>query len=230
VGFKPQIDAASIVLVGDFNPPIFQPEWFRSHGLIRESEAKAAQERPNFVLAGNLANFHAGPFEVQVTQERFVARVSDTPSFHPLRDLIIGTFDLLEHTPVRLLGLNRMLHYELDTKEEWSKVRHTFAPKENWQGVMDDPEMLSVQMQGQGRVQEAQHFRVKVQPSQQVVNGIYFDCNEQYDARLLDESEPETLSAGRFIEIIDNEWEEALAHAKTSSQTLLKNVFGGDDP
>ena len=86
MGFKPQSDAASIVLVGDFNPPIFQPEWFRFHELIRESEA-----------------------------------------------------------------------------------------------------------------------------------------------RRLDEDEAETLSAGRFVEIIDNEWEAALAHARESSQTLLENVLEGDD-
>lgn len=229
MGFEPQIDAASIVLVGDFNPPIFQPEWFRSHELIRESEAEAAENRSNFVVASNLANFHAGPFEVQVTQDRFMARVSDAPSFHPLRDLVIGTFDLLEHTPVRLLGLNRMLHYGLETEDEWHEVGHAVAPKEPWQGVMDDPGMLNVHMQGQARVERAQHFRVKVQPSRQVTNGIYFDCNEQYEARRLDEDEPETLSAGRFVEIIDDEWEGALAHARESSQTLLENVLEGDD-
>jgi hypothetical protein len=35
-------DLVSIVLVGNFNPAIFQPAWLAAKGLIRESEASAA--------------------------------------------------------------------------------------------------------------------------------------------------------------------------------------------
>ena len=33
---RPEIKAFSIVLLGDFNPKIFQPAWFSAQGLIRE--------------------------------------------------------------------------------------------------------------------------------------------------------------------------------------------------
>src|SRR5262249_25023629 len=39
---EPEIGAASIVLLGSFNPKIFQPYWMAKHGLISDSEAEAA--------------------------------------------------------------------------------------------------------------------------------------------------------------------------------------------
>lgn len=230
MGFESEIDAASIVLVGDFNPPIFHPDWFRSHGLIRDSEADAAQKRDNFVIAGKLANFKAGPFELQVTQDRFMARVADSPNFPLLRDLAVGTFGLLEHTPVRLLGLNRMIHYSLGSEEQWHEVGDTLAPKDPWNGVMEEPGMMNVHMQGPGRVDFAEHFRVKIQPSRQTAHGVYFDCNEQYNAELLTDDEAVTLPAGEFVDIIDREWEEALEHEERACITLLENIVGGDEP
>ena len=38
----PEISATSLVLIGAFNPRIFQPEWFARCGIIGESESKGA--------------------------------------------------------------------------------------------------------------------------------------------------------------------------------------------
>ena len=39
---EPEISAASIVMVGYFNPQIFQPFWLAMHGVISEEEAESA--------------------------------------------------------------------------------------------------------------------------------------------------------------------------------------------
>lgn len=38
---EPEIGGASIVLLGSFNPKIFQPYWMAKHGLISDSAAEA---------------------------------------------------------------------------------------------------------------------------------------------------------------------------------------------
>jgi hypothetical protein len=40
---KPEIEGVGIVLVGSFNPRIFQPAWFAAENLIREEEEQAAK-------------------------------------------------------------------------------------------------------------------------------------------------------------------------------------------
>ena len=40
---KPEIEGVGIVLVGSFNPRIFQPAWFATENLIREEEEQAAK-------------------------------------------------------------------------------------------------------------------------------------------------------------------------------------------
>jgi hypothetical protein len=39
----PEIDAASVVMVGSFNPTIFQPLWLGAQKLIRAEEAETAK-------------------------------------------------------------------------------------------------------------------------------------------------------------------------------------------
>ncbi len=40
---SPEISGASIVMVGSFNPAIFQPRWLGSQGIIRPEEAENAK-------------------------------------------------------------------------------------------------------------------------------------------------------------------------------------------
>ena len=39
----PEIDGASIAVLGNFNPAIFTPAWFALHGLLPESVATGAE-------------------------------------------------------------------------------------------------------------------------------------------------------------------------------------------
>lgn len=40
---RAEIDGATIVLLGEFNPAIFQPAWFGQNGLIGAQEVKEAK-------------------------------------------------------------------------------------------------------------------------------------------------------------------------------------------
>jgi hypothetical protein len=66
-------DIASIVLVGSFNPAIFQPAWLAAKGLIRESESDAAVVE---LIHPEVAQYSAAWLHVLVTRERY-ARSAD---------------------------------------------------------------------------------------------------------------------------------------------------------
>ena len=51
MSFSLEIFNASIVLVGDFNPAIFTPDWLESHQLIGPADAKTARDDVNIFIS-----------------------------------------------------------------------------------------------------------------------------------------------------------------------------------
>lgn len=101
---KLEIEGMGIVLVGSFNPQIFQPAWFAAEGLIRKEEEEAAKIQ---LIHRQAALFSLDWLQLQVTDEKFVALTTPSSYYEPLRDLVLGTFRLLRHTPIRQMDLNR---------------------------------------------------------------------------------------------------------------------------
>src|SRR3954463_8544753 len=107
---KAKIEAAAIILLGSFNPQIFQPTWFSAQGLIRKEEGESAKLQ---LIHPEIAAFSLEWAQLQVTPQRFGLEASTTQQYSPelLRDLTLGTFRLLSHTPVKMMGLNRLFHF-----------------------------------------------------------------------------------------------------------------------
>ena len=99
----PEIQGMSIVLVGSFNPKIFHPAWFAAQKLIREKEAEEANIE---VVTPAVAKFSLDWMRLQVIQEQFVVETTQEPYYEILRDLVVGAFSFLNHTPVTMLGIN----------------------------------------------------------------------------------------------------------------------------
>ena len=120
---------ASIVLLGAFNPRIFQPEWFSRQHLLPQSEVDAANIQ---IIHQQVAQFDTERFVFQVTDDRLVAATKPSTVSGPLRDLVAGTFYVLEHTPVQAIGLNRQMHFAMPSEEAWHQLGDRLAPKEAW--------------------------------------------------------------------------------------------------
>ena len=61
-----EIEGHSIVLLGSFNPQIFQPSWFGNEGLIRKEEADSAKIE---IVHRDLVSFSTETFRVEVFPE-----------------------------------------------------------------------------------------------------------------------------------------------------------------
>lgn len=174
----PEFDNPVIVLLGSFNPAIFQPLWLAQNGLLREEEAKAAEVR---VISPEVTVFSTPWMGVEVTSNRFAARANDGGHALPLRDLVIGTFRLLEHTPITAMGLNRLSHYKMPNREQWDKVGDTLAPKEHWSQILAGKVgMRSLTVEAQRPESSAKFVRVKVEPSLKVEFGLFIEVNEHF--------------------------------------------------
>src|SRR5688572_1822642 len=120
-GSKPKLEGVMIVLVGAFNPQIFQPAWFASEKLIRKEEADSARIE---IIHGDLTVFSLDWCKLEVTDDRFRIDTSSLQQYSPelIRDLTLGTFGILRHTPLKMMGLNTMYHFEVASEEVWHSI------------------------------------------------------------------------------------------------------------
>jgi hypothetical protein len=212
---KPEIEGVGIVLVGSFNPKIFQPAWFAAENLIREEEAQAANIQ---LIHPQVARFSLDWLQFQVTAEQFSATTTQSSFYEPLRDLVLGTFRLLRHTPVRMMGLNRDSHFRMPTEEAWHAFGHRLTPKEPWAGVLKEPGMRSLTMEGLRPDNLPGYIRVRVEPSANVRPGVFININDHYVVREAEASR----GCDEIIDILGREWKRSLDRSAEIVSLLLE--------
>jgi hypothetical protein len=200
----PEISGSAIVLIGNFNPSIFQPQWFVRQGLLPDVEGENADIK---IMAQQVCHFETDRFILLITPDRFTAISKPNTSPAPLRDLVAGTFFILEHTPVTAMGLNHQMHFAMGSTELWHKVGDTLAPKDGWNEVLGGrPGLLSMTIRSELPEVKGGLIHVKVEPSTRVKEGVYFEANEHYPAP---DEEPLKALLARMLD----RWEDAQIYA-----------------
>lgn len=211
--YKTPIEAHNIILRGDFNPKIFQPAWFGNEGLITESEAESANIQ---IIHQEVTIFSLNWLQFEVSRDRVKASTTQTAYYEVLRDLIIGTFSILRHTPIYMLGINYDFHIKLNTREEWHNIGNALAPKKYWDNILMRPGTRSLTIEGERDDEYDGYFRVKIEPSTQIDPGIFFNMNDHYQVK-----EPDNLGADYILNILQSQWNVS----KTKSYSTYKNVI-----
>jgi len=218
VAHAAEIFNAVIVVVGDFNPAIFTPDWLVQSQLIGKDDAG---EIPNlsksFLVSREVTTFEAKIFALQVLQNRFFMASKDalSPAF---KDLGVGILQLLPHTPISAVGLNFMGHFKLQNADDYHRVGDVLAPKSIWTTLFPDKAAglaeLTIRIQDGVRGEELKskdEKRITVQPSEKVQPGVFLSYNDHHDLRA---SEGDGLRPGeRAAKIIDEHWQSSLDDA-----------------
>lgn len=206
------IQGMSIVLLGDFNPKIFQPAWFAQENLIRAPEAEAADIK---IINPEIVIFELEWLSVQVTRDRCLFGTTQEAYYEVVRDLCVGTFKLLRHTPMQKLGINRSYHFKKDSLEQWHAFGHKVAPKELWNNILKSPGLTSLTIEGMREDGFKGYIRVKVEPSKRVHPGIYIQVNDHY------ETEDSAIGCEEIINILESSW----ANSIEKSELIINNIL-----
>jgi hypothetical protein len=123
---------ASVVVLGRFNPAIFQPQWFRDHDLIPASEIDSAENNPNRLLVTNdVTALQFESIRLDVQQARWSINTSRQDWKRDLGPIAASIFELLPHTPISLLGFNYSIHrYVVGGKPAALRLLNRWAPVE----------------------------------------------------------------------------------------------------
>ncbi|MCY3968242.1 MAG: hypothetical protein OXF21_06740 [bacterium] len=189
----------ALVVWGAFNPTIFQPSWFAQEDLICDEEVKAANIE---IIHQEVAVFNLRWVKLEVTRDRLILQSSSESHYEAVRDLLIGTFDLLRHIPTRALGVNHALLIECGSRDIFNQLGWNLVPEDRWSPVLQTPGMVRVEEQGERTDGYDGYLRVKVEPILDGGTKVLIEVNDHFS--FSQDNEPNsTVAIGK---ILDAEW------------------------
>lgn len=208
----------SVVMLGAFNPRIFHPSWFAHNEIVPPEESREA--KINF-MSEEVSSFSFSGLSFQIESNRFGVTTKDESQAPFLRDICIAIFTLLEHTPIRALGLNCDLEFSLPNKESWDEVGHKLAPKECWQSILSDPGMKSISIQGGRDGTKADRVTFQVHPTTSEDGyGVFVKVNQHYDLDI-DQSEPTTEQLKLALHYLRDDFQSLRTYARKSAEAIV---------
>lgn len=209
----------SVVLVGKFNPSIFQPAWFSHQKLIGENDSLDAEVN---IIHADVVNFRLNWCNLEVTRERMVIHTTKENAFEQIRDLAIGTFRLLPHTPMNMLGINTEMHLSMKSADEWHSFGHQLAPKKQfWDGILKNPGTAAVSIQGERPDSYIGKIAVDVQPSAKSQYGVSFRVNDHYEIK----EKENFVGCEEIINILESEWETSQLRATEIIEHVMQKII-----
>jgi hypothetical protein len=214
-----RLQGVTVIVLGSFNPRIFEPLWLSSHDLVAEPEAIAAERE---LIDKDFARIVFPWATLIVLGDRLqVESAGETVSQAQVRDLLVGILRLLPHTPVAMVSIQHGGHVQLDSEEQWHSVGHELAPKEVWSDILEQPGMFDFAMMGKRTDDLQGSIKVRIQPSQVVHPGLFVNINDEFVVAEQDKLEP----ARHGADLLEQTWPEAEKRVETIRASLFERLI-----
>lgn len=216
---EPIKESATIVVLGRFNPAIINPTWLRQVELIRRSDEEVALD--SLAITSDFSMFTTDWCRLQATQNRLAIEATSQSGYEPIRDLMVGIFRILEHTPVVSFGLNCDQQFILSDHQEqgcWKK----FSPSDAWKDVISQPSMRTLSIQGTREDSESAFIRIAMEAftDQNERSGVEVRVNQHYS----EVSEEPVRNPSFCVERLMADWDDFLLFAKTAIRKSLESA------
>ena len=225
---SPERQQYSLILLREFNPAMFQPEWFKKNNIISTEDVDFARSdalKDSIIVTPQLTIFKTSQLNIRVEQNRFVV-VADKEPFISVIDFVTKTFENLGSFIIKAFGFNYSAHYKVDDVATLHRIGDKLAPKNCWATLLGDDVtgddrkggLMAIQMQkvksnGMGQ------YTVILQPSNFVRPGIFLSCNDHTDLN------EENNLAEDVIENILNVYDSSLEFMKKVQIDLMDEVI-----
>lgn len=208
----------SIVLLGEFNPAIFHPQWLAFNELVSLETANAAK---NISCQSEYSTFEVDGMHYQVEKQRFGLTTKDESQMPILLDMVRGILSLLEHTPLVALGLNHDFRYTMPDLDSWHRLGHTLAPKDHWKNVLEQPGMAGIMIRGKRSAAPGATLDVRVNPTMDGQNGVFIGINQHYRFDDIDQTAIAQRNE-RALNILEKDWRPFCSYAVNAAAEILK--------
>jgi hypothetical protein len=204
------IFGSAIVAVGAFNPAIFSPDWLERNKLIGQGDTEVAKNTPSLIVSPQITVFETDWFALQVLENQFslTSKGALTPAF---KDLAVGIFSLVSHTPIKAVGLNFLAHFRFTTETEYHQIGDVLAPKTIWNKLYPETNSaglanltIKIQEAERGKTpRSANEKTISVQPSGKVKFGVLLTINDHRE--ICDSTE--MTKAEQVAELLESDWQ-----------------------
>lgn len=181
---------SSIVLIGDFQPSIFHPDYLLQKEAITEEEYKELikiKKDEDIFVSNNMASLETDLFVIQVQPNRLVLS-SKNELYERMLDVFINLFDNLGDLPVKAYGINISFHLLVKDKEELREFGQYFSPWEKWGSFLKDEKSYTsgISSLSGRKTTEYGCINLKIESSTQYLSGgVYFNFNFHHDPQKL---------------------------------------------
>jgi len=217
---EPEIAGVAVVMLGNFNPAIFTPAWFGLHGLISERMVDTADTK---IVHPQISEFNVEWLNMQVVPERFQISTLQAP-YVRVQDLAVRIFrEHLPHTPLKTMGINREVHFLVESFEDRDRLGRLLAPTDPWGewGKKLEPDgshggVTSItmrQVNPEGRPLGGQ-VNVTVEPSNRIGQdrfGVYVRINDHYTIENVESQDH--MATNGIITLLEENFDESLQRA-----------------
>ena len=225
--FSPERKEYSCVLIGDFNPAMFQPEWFYKNNIISLEDVDYARDQSSncpIIITPQLTVFKTSQLTIKIEQKKFCVIANKEPLIS-LKDFILKTFEKLSSFIIIAYGFNYSAHYGLESPEIFQMVGDRLAPKQYWkrllkndiEGVNRKSGLNSILMKYEKENNEG-YILTTLQPSGFIKNGVYINSNNHFAIAVSD------TAAEIVMEKLDLGFDNAFNEMKEIQSDLLNEV------
>jgi len=208
--------SASVVVRGSLDPGRLTPSWLHREGLLAQDEAEMAEIE---VIFRDVVKFAADMLQFEATHDRLVVRAPTDLESEPMKDISIGVLRKLPGLRVTKLGINHDRRYAFTNADAWHALGHSLAPQQLWQGVLDEPGMLALHMQGTRSDGQRGYVRVRVEAfvDAQTPFGVVVDVNDHLDV----ERDGSPIEGPEAADVVQATWRDAAARSVTITEKVL---------
>lgn len=207
----------SIVLIGEFNPAMFQPEWFSRNNIIAPEEIDVIRNelsQSSLIVTPQLTIFKTSQLNIKIEQKRFEV-VAEKEPLISIVDFVSKTFNDLSSFAIKAFGFNYSAHYKIIDMETYQRIADNLAPKSYWKTLLGDEitgvnrksGLTAIQMR-KAKEDQTGYYTVILQPSVFVTPGIFMSCNDHM------EKKDEVNSAENVIQTINDIYESSFKFMK----------------
>lgn len=203
---------------GSFNPEILTPSWFENEGLLSAVDTETLKsvhlEPADIYIEGS-------DFAIEINREQFRLLTASEAKQNTYRDLVIGIFYLLRHTPLEDLRVTRYEHFGAGSSNHNVPVEvvHWESLIPDWGEVLTRPQLVSFSVRVAGP--QGATTVVTIEPSAISNAQVFISCSYEYGLGSGD-SPSDALQA-----ILKDRWDDVLSHADETSTKLLNKLIPG---
>ncbi len=219
----PLSDGIDIVIKGAFNPMIFHPTWFARQELLSEGDAYIGEkplkgdESEGSVVHPSVAEVRMNWLRIRVVHNEFIA-ISAFAYSERLRDLVVGTFRTLKHTPLYGFEIERDVHLRM-AASEMARVLDLYAPKAAWSRILRDPTVTSVVCEESAVENPEYKVRVNIEKSHRYDDAIFIEVGHKL--RIPSDSSG-TVASDQIIKSIQSHWEDFVSHSTETIDRIVE--------